>query len=106
MIKKFLPLVILISLSWGFGIYFTNKFYDPSIVIPALNNFYWVSPFVGLLALTSVFTVITAAIFYAKHKGLFKHKKWMYIHGLNHVFWMLILLAQTKVVAFNLGICH
>jgi len=67
---------VFMIISWLFGIYSLSKFYTPTIIIPIFNNYYWSTPFVGMLGLTVFFSIVSvAAFFILKLKKFFLHKK-------------------------------
>lgn len=95
---------IFMIMSWLIGLFSLTKFYTPTIIVPTWNSYIWVTPFLGLLGATVVFTIVTIGIFYSQKKKI--NFNWKMINGVGTVFWMLVILAQLKVVAYNLGICH
>ncbi|MDL4842983.1 hypothetical protein [Aquibacillus rhizosphaerae] len=111
MVKKTSSIVIIgfMLVSWTIGIYFLNINYDPVLIIPTLNDFLWMSPFKAILGLTSVVTAFTILLFLSQYtfKSFFQNRKKFYIaHISHHTAWILIVMLQVKVIAFNLGICH
>ncbi|MDR9794802.1 hypothetical protein Q8A72_18255 [Aeribacillus pallidus] len=65
---------VFMIISWLFGIYSLSKFYTPTIIIPIFNNYYWSTPFVGMLGLTVFFSILSVAAFFIL-KSVALHKK-------------------------------
>lgn len=95
---------VFMIISWLFGIYSLSKFYTPTIIIPIFNNYYWSTPFVGMLGLTVFFSIVSvAAFFILKYKNFRKRTA---IYSIASILWIAIIVVQFKILLFNLGICH
>lgn len=108
---KTFPLILSISMlaSWGIGIYFISIVNTPTIIIPLFDQFLWMDHYQGFLGLTLLFSITTIPlVLYAfqKRGKLKKKKSWYSLFTASQLFWLATMAAQTKIIAYNLGICH
>lgn len=108
MIKKYVLLlpIILMIISWILGIYYSAKYYTPTIILPFFDQYFWVTPFQGLLLTTSIYSIFSLSINLLQLKVKFKTIIGYILLTINNVLWAIIIVLQLKVIAFNLGICH
>lgn len=108
---KTFPMILSISMlvSWGLGIYFISIVNTPTIIIPLFDHFLWMDHYQGFLGLTLLFSITTIPlVLYAfqKRGELIKKKSWYSLFTASQLFWLATMAAQTKIIAYNLGICH
>ncbi|WP_134702692.1 hypothetical protein [Ammoniphilus sp. YIM 78166] len=88
----------LMIFSWAIGLYFIEYYFKRVSLVVQLDQFYWVSPFKGLLGLTLIVSFLTIGL-YGMHQR--KFIRWGIVFT-----WIAVLLIQTKMIAYNLALCH
>lgn len=88
----------LMIFSWALGLYFIEYYFKMVSLVVELDQFYWVSPFKGLLGITLIMSVLTIGLYGMYQKRLIR---WGIVFT-----WVAVLLIQTKMIAYNLALCH
>ena len=106
---KSFPFIVpaaLMVLSWGCGLYFTSLLFTPTMIIPFFDQYLWISVSKGFLGLPLALTLITVPLLMFMYKTGSRSGKRYLLTGANALLWLAIIGVQTKLILYNLGICH